>query len=208
MIYLQTANKSKFTTCPHKKNHRAFYISSSKTIFYKELANIKQTLIKNNFPDELVNLQIKLEVQNINKSNNSINTNNTNRINLYYRNQMHYNYKLDEQAITNIIKTHIKPIEKRKQIKLIIYYTKFTVSNLIAKNRNNSAKIHLNQTNVVYEFICLFREYLLKNRINTYIGYTTTTLSRRLINHLSENCTVKQHLIIKHNNSTNQHVPM
>ena len=30
-------------------------------------------------------------------------------------------YKLDKQAITNIIKRHIKPIEKQKQIKLIIY---------------------------------------------------------------------------------------
>ena len=33
---------------------------------------------------------------------------------------MHYNYKLDEQTITNNIKRHIKPIEKQKQIKLII----------------------------------------------------------------------------------------
>ena len=31
---------------------------------------------------------------------------------------MHQNYKLDEQAITNIIKRHIKPIEKQKHIKL------------------------------------------------------------------------------------------
>ena len=34
---------------------------------------------------------------------------------------MHYNDKLDEQALTNIIKRHIKPIEKQKQIKLILY---------------------------------------------------------------------------------------
>ena len=36
------------------------------------------------------------------------NNNNTNRINLYYRNQMQNNYKLNEQAITNIffLKTH------------------------------------------------------------------------------------------------------
>ena len=54
---------------------------------------------------------------------------------------MHYNYKLDKQAITNIIKRHIKPIEK--QIKLI-YYTRFKTSNLIVKNNTNSAKIHLN----------------------------------------------------------------
>ena len=40
---------------------------------------------------------------------------------LYYRNQIRYNYQLDEQAITNIIKRYIKPIEKQKQIKLILY---------------------------------------------------------------------------------------
>ena len=77
---------------------RAFYISSSKTIFYKELTNIKQTLVNNNFSNKLVDQQIKLYLQNINKNNNT-----TNRINLYYRNQMHYNSKLDKQAITNII---------------------------------------------------------------------------------------------------------
>ena len=56
---------------------------------------------------------------------------------------MHNNYKLDEQAITNIIKRHIKPIEKQKQIKLIIYYTKFKISNLIVNNNTNSGKILL-----------------------------------------------------------------
>ena len=115
---------------------------------------------------------------------------------------MHYNYELGEQAITNIIKRRIKPIEK--QIKLIIYLTKFKTSNLIMKNNTNSAKILLNQTNVVYKFICSFQECLLKDKNNSNIGYTTTTLSRRLTYHLSENSVIKQHLIIKHNNSTNQ----
>ena len=44
--------------CPQKykiaiiKNliHRVFYISSSKTIFYQELTNIKQALVSNNVP--------------------------------------------------------------------------------------------------------------------------------------------------------------
>ena len=112
---------------------------------------------------------------------------------------MHYNYKLDEQVRTNIGKSHIKPIEKKK----IIYYTKFKISNPIVKNNTNSAKIHLNQTNIVYKFICTFRECLPKNKIYSYIGYTTT-LSRRITYQLSENCTIKQHFIIKHNNSTNQ----
>ena len=116
---------------------------------------------------------------------------------------MHYNYKLDEQAITNIIKRHIKPIEKQKQIKPIIYFTRFKTLNLIVKNNTNSAKIHLNQTNVVYKFICPFWECLPKNKNNSYIGYTTTTLSHCVTYHLSENSDIK-HLIIKYNNNSNQ----
>ena len=66
---------------------------------------------------------------------------------------MHNNYKLDDQAITNIIKRQIKLIEKQKQIKLIIYYINLK-QNFIVKNNTNSAKIHLNQTKVVYKSIC------------------------------------------------------
>ena len=106
---------------------------------------------------------------------------------------MHFNYKLKEQAITNIIKRHIKPT--KKQIELIIYYTKFKTPNLIVKNNTNSAKILLNQTNVVHKFVCPYWECLPKNKNNSYIGYTTTTLSR-LTNHLSENSAMK-YLIIK-----------
>ena len=78
-------------------------------------------------------------------------------------------------------------------------------SNLIVKNNTNSAKIHLNQINILYKIICPFRECLPKNKNNSYIGYTTKTLSRRLTYNLSENSTIEQHLIKKkHNNSNNQ----
>ena len=110
------------------------------TIFYKELINMKQTLVNNNLPNKLVDQQINLYLHNIHKNNNTTSNNNMNWINLYYRNQMHYNNKLGEQAITNLIKRHIKPTEKQKQIKLI-NYTKSKTSNLIVKNNTNSAKI-------------------------------------------------------------------
>ena len=71
---------------------------------------------------------------------------------------MHYNYKLDEQAINNIIKRHIKLVEKQKQIKFIIYYTKFKTSYLLVKNITKSAKIHLNQTNLHVYFDCVSRK--------------------------------------------------
>ena len=94
---------------------------------------------------------------------------------------MHNNYKLDEQAITNIIKRYIKPIKKQNQKKLLIYYTKFKTSNLIVNNNTNPVKIQLNQNNVIYKFICLFQEGLPKNKNSSYIGYTTTMLSCRLL---------------------------
>ena len=112
---------------------------------------------------------------------------------------MHYNYKFDEQSTTNKIKRHLKSIEKQRQIKHIIYYAKFKTSNLIDKNNTISTKIPLNQNKVVYKFICPFREYLTKSK-NINIGYTTTTLSRRLTYHFSENSAIKQHLITKHDN--------
>ena len=104
---------------------------------------------------------------------------------------MHNNNKLDEQAITNIIKRHIKPFKKQKQIKLSIYYTKFETSNLIVKNNTNYAKIQQNQTNVVFKFLCPLQECLLKNKNNPYRGFTTTILSHHLTYHLSENKAIK-----------------
>ena len=70
---------------------------------------------------------------------------------------MHYHNTLDERAITNIIKRLIKPIEKQKQIKLLIYYTKYKTSNFIVKNDTNYAKILLHQTNIVYKFMSISR---------------------------------------------------
>ena len=50
---------------------------------------------------------------------------------------MHTNYKVGKQVIINIIHRHIKPTKPQKQIKHIIYYTKFKTSNFIVKNNTN-----------------------------------------------------------------------
>ena len=100
---------------------------------------------------------------------------------------MHKNYKLDEQVITNIIHGHIKPTEQPKQIKLVIYYTKFKTSHLIVKNNSNSPETFLNLTNEVYKFTHPFRECLSENniKVNTYVDHTTTTLSCCLLSDVS-----------------------
>ena len=44
-------------------------ISSSKTIFYKEVENIKQALINNGFPNNIVDEQIKRMIKNVSQQN-------------------------------------------------------------------------------------------------------------------------------------------
>ena len=46
---------------------RAKMISSSKTIFYKEVENIKQAFINNGFHNYLVDEQIKRMIKNVNQ---------------------------------------------------------------------------------------------------------------------------------------------
>ena len=80
-------------------------ISSSKTMFYKELKNIKQTLINNGFPNYIVNEQIKPTIKNVSQQNEHCNTppNKHEFIKLFYSNQMPYNYKLDENVLKKLI---------------------------------------------------------------------------------------------------------
>ena len=116
-------------------------LSRATTPVYIYVKNIKQTLVDNNFPNKLIDQQINQYLHNIHKNSNNNSNNNTNRINLYNMNQIHKNYKVDEQIITNIIHRHIKPNEPQKWIKLIIYYIKFKTSNLLVKNNTNSPPI-------------------------------------------------------------------
>ena len=48
---------------------RAKLISSSKTIFYKEIENTKQALINNGFPNYIVDEQIQRMIKNVNLKN-------------------------------------------------------------------------------------------------------------------------------------------
>ena len=84
---------------------RAKLISSSKTIFCKEIENIKQALINNGFPNYIVDEQIKRMIKNVNQQNKHCTTPSSQQtyIKLFYRNQMHNNYKLDEKNIKTLI---------------------------------------------------------------------------------------------------------
>ena len=119
-------------------------------MFYNELKNVIQILVNNNFPNKLIDQQIKQYLHNIHKNSKNINNNNTNRINLFYKNEMHIKtYKVNGYVISNIIHRHLKPTEPQKQIKLIIY-----IINLIHPTPLKKKTY----TNVVYKFICPFQQ--------------------------------------------------
>ena len=114
-------------------------------------------------------------------------------IKLFYRNQMHYNYKSDEKILKTLIHRNILPTDPNKKIKLIIHYNKFKTSNLVIRNNSSRSIGVLQKTNVIYKFKCPLGDCISDNN-NIYVGLTSTTLSRRLTMYLSDTSSIAQHL--------------
>ena len=171
------------------------YIYISKTIFYKEVENIKQALINNGFPNYIVDEQIKPTTKNVNQQNKHCTTPSSQQtyIKLFYRNQMHYNYKSNERILKTLIHKNILPTDPNKKIKLVIYYNKFKTSNLVIRNDSSPSFGVLQKTNVIYKFKCPLGDCITDNN-NIYIGLTSTTLPRRLTMHLPDTGSIAQHL--------------
>ena len=50
--------------------------------------------------------------------------NNYAHINLFYCNQMHLNFRLDEKILKNILNKYISPTDNNNKMRFIIFYTK------------------------------------------------------------------------------------
>ena len=86
-IYIKKTIIEKLISC-------AKIVSSSKTIFYKELMNIKEILINNGLPYNIVDVKIKRTIRNVSLQDKHGHTSTNKSIYeiLFYSNQMHYNY--------------------------------------------------------------------------------------------------------------------
>ena len=138
-------------------------VGSSKTIFYEEVENIRQALINNGFPNYIVDKQIKRMIKNVSQQNKHCATPPSQQTFIklfFYRNQMHYSYKLDENILKTLIQRNILPTDPNKKIKLIIYYNKFKTSNLVLKNNSSPSIGVLQKNNVIYQFKCHLGEYI------------------------------------------------
>ena len=86
--------------------NRAYKISSSWITFHTEILHIKQRLMNNNYPSEMVESQIRKFI-NLKHSNEQIQEEKI-PIPVYYESQFHPNYKIDEEIMKDIITKNIE----------------------------------------------------------------------------------------------------
>ena len=185
--------------------HRTFKICSDISNCRESINNLKQAFVNNGYSNSLFDKILNKYIDNL--PNRQAETsqpppeppdggsNHTHDI--YYKNQFSNAYKTDERVMKNIVHSNVKCKNPNDSLKLIIYYKSATVKSLASRNNNSPPIPPLQQTDLIYEFTCKKDECEhLPN--NSYVGMTTTTLSRRLTMHLNSGGP-KTHLNTTHN---------
>lgn len=211
---------------------RAVKVCSSWDLLHVEFTRIKQILVNNGYSNQEIDDEIRtyldreIEKGNMtngtdetngangtNESNGTNGTDDTNgtngtnsgrKIRIFYRNQMSTAYKIDERVIRDIIYGHVKCVDENDRLLLVIYYRNSKTKDLLIRNNAHSKNDKLKCTNVVYRFSCPFEDCRLRD--TSYIGATTTSLSRRLTMHLRDGAP-KQHMNQEHHTTlTRKHL--
>jgi hypothetical protein len=171
--------------------HRAYNICSTWEGFVREVENIKQCLVNNNFPMHVLDSTIAKFMNSIFERKCSPNIIENETIPLFYMNQMSSNYKQREDQLKKIIKNYVKP-KDAKSVNVLIYYKSRKLRNILIQNSPKNVA-HVNCSNVVYQYECPNTSC----NASSYIGYTTNTLKTRMGQH-SNNGSIKQHGLGKH----------
>ena len=186
---------------------RSIKICSTYELLHSEFCRIKQILVNNGYSNRAIDVEIKAQLKHqVDKHDGGENNamQKASFVNVYYRNFMNSHYKVDERVLRSIVKKNVKCTDTDHKLNLIIYYRSKKTRSLVMKNNLNSSKDKLKCTNVVYRFICPHEDCRL--RPETYIGVTTTSLSRRLTMHLRDGAP-KEHMQERHNTTlTRQHL--
>ena len=118
-----------------------------------------------------------------------------NDIRLFYKSTMTPAWKKEEKAIRSIVLQKCKPRQPDHTLSLTIYYQSPKTCSLVMRNNMQRDAAPLKKTSVVYQFTCTHGNCATRN--SHYIGYTATSLSRRLTMHL-QNGGPKDHLKTQH----------
>ena len=171
--------------------NRAYKISQTWQDFHTEIQHIKQTLVNNNYSNNLVDQHINTFIHN-KFSDKQSPTIKSNVIPIFYKSQYHSNYKIEERIIKNIVKTNVKPTQTDSKVNIIFYYKNPKTCNLVIKNNLSPPVPQHLKTNVVYSFKCPFAHSNVYDY--EYIGMTSVKLQNRLQNHTYSG-SIKDHIL-------------
>ena len=114
------------------EQHRAYAVTSSWQLFHTEIRRIKQVLINNGFPINIINVQIR-KFLNIKFDN--LPYSNCNPVKLFYCSQYSSNNVTEEKKLNNIIKRNIRVHEINRLVSLYIYYRNGKLGSLLIRNK-------------------------------------------------------------------------
>ena len=176
--------------------NRAYKVCKNWNDFHNEINHVKQLLVNNNYCNKAIDHEINTFLKS--KFDVQSNDQKSEKIPIYYLNQLQPTYKIEEKIIKNIVYNNTKCIKSNQKINLIIYYRNMRTSNLVMKNSTLPEQSKLDQTGVVYAFTCNDLHCKADEKSSTYIGMTQARLGRRLQQHLY-NGSILQHFKVTHN---------
>lgn len=166
--------------------HRAYKIATSWEILDKELKRITQSLINNDFPQNLIEKHINNILNSL--SNNENETTN-NKIIFYYQSQVVNEMKVEESKLKSIINKHIKGTNNER----VVIRSFFKPKKLSSCFSTRMLRQEHDSVNVVYQYTCY------EDGCNaTYIGYTTNTLRMRMTQHRYKPSKILEHMMSDH----------
>lgn len=175
--------------------NRAFTHCSFWILLNKEIERLSQVLVNNGYSNKVIQTVIKKKMDNFMFEEQQRNLEVRPPIKIYYRAFMNNAYRTDERVMKEIMARGIATTDPDDKIDFSIYYKNSKTFSMIMKNNLNQENSPLKRSNVIYMYTCPHGDCKLRN--NTYIGMTTTSLSRRLTMHLQAG-TPKTHTLQEH----------
>ena len=161
---------------------------------HEEFLRVKQLLVNNGYRNRDIDAEIERQLDQQYGDKKAADVQDTTH-HLYYRNYMNSEYQTDERVLKHMIKKNVSCKNNVHKLKVHIYYQSTKTKHLVMRNNPIKTK-WLMRTNVLYQYDCPAEDCRLQN--NSYVGYTCTTLSRRLTMH-KQTGTIKTHMQDKHN---------
>lgn len=164
--------------------HRALTHCSSWELVHQELTRIRSVLASNSYEKENIEDIISRQLNKHCQQKPAAKPKGS-EIKIFYQNTMTSEYKKEEKSLQDIVMKNCKPKNPDHKINLVIFYKNPRISSLVMKNNLSEKYSKLKATNIVYKFKCPFGDCAHRPE-RSYVGYTTTSFSRRMTMHLQE----------------------